>query len=444
MLRFMRGWVRITVTGNSPERFLNLCRNRGVVLWDVIAEECGYICSMYWDDYENCGYLADKACVAVTCMAEYGLHVYVKRYRYRQAFLAACCLLLFAIWFSSLHLWGIQIENNLYYSDDQVLSCLKEHGIMVGVRKKKVDCETLEQILRDTFDRISWSAVTVNGTILNINIAENYGTLEAAMADTAPADLIAEMDGVVDSLVVRKGIAQVKVGDTVTKGQVLVSGSVPRHNDALEIAGYEFVHADADVILKTTITYENQIALEKSEKVYMQGRGSVYHIYFAGRDYSVPTPVRLFWNLADEGQGYLGSILQGIQGGEKEDAAESFSENQVDTIGSGYQKLLIPELGIALYGYQEEEKEYEIRHTWIPESLATNILQKKLDRFLENLQKNQEVVVENQVRIYYDSVVCRASGDIVLLRPQAGYQSIDYSAYETETQESENDVQEEE
>lgn len=442
MLRFLRGWVCVSIVGDTPERFLNLCRNRGMVLWNLMVRECGYSCCMYWDDYQSCSDLAQKAGVSVACTEEYGLRVYRKRYQYRQAFFAACFLLLFAIWFSSLHLWDIRIENNQYYTDDQILNCLKEHGIAKGILKKRVDCESLEQLLRDTFDRISWSAASVDGTILNINIAENYGTLQAVMADTTPGDLVAEMDGTVDSLVIRKGVAQVKVGDMVTKGQVLVSGSVPRHNDALEVTGYEFVHADADIMLKTSIFYEDQIELEKLEKIYTKEKGTVYHLYAAGRDFSIPTPVRLFWNLADWGKAQIGSVDWIGSVSWLGSAADQIGG--VDQIGSDYGKISLPEAGISLYGYKEVKKEYQIRHTWLSGEEAAAILQGKLNQFLENLQKNRDVVVENRVRIYYDSVVYRADGEIVLLRPQAGYQSIDYSAYETETQASEEEEQEEE
>ena len=427
MLRFLRGWVRVSIIGDMPERFLNLCRNRGLALWNLTVGECGYCCCMYWDDYQNCGDLARKAGVSVGCEAEYGLRVYWKRYRYRQAFFAACFLVLSAIWFSSLHLWDIRIENNQYYTDDQILNCLKHHGVTRGILKKRVDCEALEQLLRDQFDRISWSAASVDGTILHINIAENHGSLQAVMADTTPGDLVAEMDGTVESLVIRKGIARVKAGDAVAKGQVLVSGSVPRYNDALEVTDYEFVHADADVLLRTSVPYTDQIEREQAEKVYTREKGAVYHLYAFGRDFSIPAPARLFWNLVDWGEGMLGAG----------------SLENVDTIGSGYQEVSFPEAGISLYGYKEVEKEYKYSYTWMTEEQASGILQKKLDRFLKNLEKNRDVIVENQVRIYYDSVVYRADGQIVLLRPQAGYQSIDYRAYETETQAPEANEQEE-
>ena len=71
MLRFVRGWVCIMVTGCVPERFFNLCRNRGMVLWDVVVKEDGYYCSMYREDYLNCQDLVRKAGVTVQCREEH-------------------------------------------------------------------------------------------------------------------------------------------------------------------------------------------------------------------------------------------------------------------------------------------------------------------------------------------------------------------------------------
>ena len=449
MFRWIRGWVHLSVEGSGRERFLNLCRNRGMVVWNIISGECGYTCCMYRSDYLDCGDLVRKAGVKVTCIREYGFPGYLLRYRKRQAFFAAFFLCLWLNWFASLHLWEIQIENNLYYTDDQILSCLKEYGILKGIRKSKVDCEAIEQELRDTFERISWSAVSVEGTVLKVNVAENYGTLEAVIADAKPGDLVAETDGVVKTLVVRKGIAQVKPGDSVTRGQVLISGSVPRHNDAQEVTGYEFVHADADVRVESTIFYEDSLNPDQTEKIYVKGKGCVYHIGLAGRNFSFSSPVRLFWKLTDRISEAVGAV--GISGKGKMSSGSSMNttsstnttESGTDEIGSGFREVFLPEPGISFHFYKVEQKEYRICHRWLSEEEASVLLQKKIDEFLENMQKNQDVVVENQVRIYYDSVVYRASGNIVFLSPQAGYQPIDYSALETEGNQTEQENSEE-
>ena len=35
LMRYLKGYLRICVTSTSPERFLNLCRNRGILLWGL-------------------------------------------------------------------------------------------------------------------------------------------------------------------------------------------------------------------------------------------------------------------------------------------------------------------------------------------------------------------------------------------------------------------------
>ena len=38
ILKYLRGYVRIKVWGFSPERFMNLCSNKQILLWDIVRE----------------------------------------------------------------------------------------------------------------------------------------------------------------------------------------------------------------------------------------------------------------------------------------------------------------------------------------------------------------------------------------------------------------------
>ncbi len=38
ILKFIRGYVQIKVWGFAPERFLNLCSNKNILLWDIRRE----------------------------------------------------------------------------------------------------------------------------------------------------------------------------------------------------------------------------------------------------------------------------------------------------------------------------------------------------------------------------------------------------------------------
>ena len=61
----------------------------------------------------------------------------------------------------------------------------------------------------------------MTGTRLVVKIRENQVLSAVPQIDETPCDLVAGTSGVIRSMVVRSGIAQVSVGDTVEKGQII-------------------------------------------------------------------------------------------------------------------------------------------------------------------------------------------------------------------------------
>lgn len=81
-------------------------------------------------------------------------------------------------------------------------------------------------------------------------------------------DLVAARDGVVTYMITRSGVPCVSCGDSVQKGDILVSGAVPVYNEDATVRKYQYVEADADI----TLCYGQNISLEESvaydEKCY--------------------------------------------------------------------------------------------------------------------------------------------------------------------------------
>ena len=45
ILKFIRGYVQIKIWGFAPERFLNLCSNKNILLWDIRRDgDIYYMC----------------------------------------------------------------------------------------------------------------------------------------------------------------------------------------------------------------------------------------------------------------------------------------------------------------------------------------------------------------------------------------------------------------
>ena len=62
-------------------------------------------------------------------------------------------------------------------------------------------------------------------------------------------------------------MAQVSVGDTVEKGQILVSGRVPVTGDNGDEITSHLVRADADIEAETVIEYEKEIPFSRMLRI---------------------------------------------------------------------------------------------------------------------------------------------------------------------------------
>ena len=419
MKRFLFGWVRIQICTACPERFLNLCRYQGVIMWDIHFDSGGMEYSTYQRQIPLCKKAALKAGTEMSIVKQAGFPVWCRRMGQRKTFFLSGGLFFAVLLFYSLRIWSITYEGNYYYTEDQLQTFLQEQGIYHGVKKRNISCETIEQMLRDRFERISWSASVVEGTRLKIYLAENYGTLKVTPADQTPQDILAQEDGIVESILVRKGTALVKPGDEVKKGQILISSGVARRNDAGEITGYQMAHAEGEVCLRVVYAYKDAVLAEYEEKEYIRKQKEWYEIYFNRYHFKIYTPERL-----------LSDVLSKVKGVHRTAMETSDQIGIQCAAADGLAKIRI---------YGKERWSYKAVKKLRGKKQAEGVLKERLAVFLEKLEKNADRVVENKVRIYYDAGVYRAEGRLSVLKMQTERRKADESILEkpVKTQETE-------
>ena len=83
------------------------------------------------------------------------------------------------------------------------------------------------------------------------------------------SNIIANSDALILDIITRKGTPMVKEGDTVRKGDVLVSGQILLSEGwEEEEAKLIYTRASADITAKTNHTFQTQLPLNKIEKEY--------------------------------------------------------------------------------------------------------------------------------------------------------------------------------
>ena len=287
LLRYLSGYVCVELTGYATERFLNLCTNHDINLWNMDHKEDTYTFCMSLEDFWKIRPMVRKTRTKIRVTKRCGLPFFLYRYRKRKMFLLGLLLCVGIVYAFSCYVWNIEICGNSTLSDDTVYRYLESEKIRVGTAKGKVDCEKLEAKIRQHFSNVIWTSVRLEGTKLTVDVKENLITQEPQEkqeTETEEAqDLVADKDAVILSIVTRNGTPKVKAGDKVKKGKALVLGRIDIYNDAKEIAGYRYCKADADIIAQTSYPYRYEVPTLVQKKAYTGKEKKRYSFWYRNK-----------------------------------------------------------------------------------------------------------------------------------------------------------------
>lgn len=260
-LRFLSGYVGITIEGEQLERFLNLCKSRGISIRNVKhTGEKILTAVLSIHDFFLLGPLRNKTGVHIHICEKHGMPFFFYRNKKRKAFflgILVCIVLLFGL---SGHIWNIHVQGNVRNSTPEILGFLEAQGITHGISKNRVNCSDIAAMIRREYPDITWVSARMEGTRLILTIQEGE-TKENIRPEQAPCDLTADVEGEIVKMVTRSGTPVMKVGDVCQKGDILVLGSVNILNDSQEVVRTEYVHADADIYVRYEMAYYQEFPL---------------------------------------------------------------------------------------------------------------------------------------------------------------------------------------
>src|SRR5690606_3718396 len=122
------------------------------------------------------------------------------------------------------YIWFIDVSGEAGVSADRILAIAAEAGLRRGVRADALDRQRIQLELLLNVQELSWAAVHVQGTRALIEVA-GRSALDPAL--TRPGDVIAARDGIIEKLTVLQGSPLVAEGETVRRGDLLISGFIP-------------------------------------------------------------------------------------------------------------------------------------------------------------------------------------------------------------------------
>ncbi|MBQ8814336.1 MAG: sporulation protein YqfD [Lachnospiraceae bacterium] len=307
----LRGKVGVRLTGRQTERFIKLCGMNGIELRRLAKEDDGkgYRFVIWADEFLLLRpYLKKTKCRARVISRE-GASFYLKRQRKRWLFPVGLLMGAAVLFGLSQFIWRIDIEGNVHYTDDVIYRFLEEQDVRFGTLKTSVYTAGLEETVRNNFEDITWVSVQLVGTHMTVSVKED-DQLEAEMPETENSHIVAAQEGVITSIVVRSGQTDLKEGDTIAAGQILISGAVELKDDGGNITGTKLVHADGEVYASVSYQYEDSFLLSHEVREYQEEAVNRYSLVLG--TYRIPLPIfdtigAYYDTVTERDQFYLGS-----------------------------------------------------------------------------------------------------------------------------------------
>lgn len=243
LLRYIRGYVGFEMNGDYPERLLNQLAANGISAWGISRSKSKLKAFVSVGDYFKIRGCRRKNRVRTRVTERHGLPFLMRRHRLRIGFAvgAMCCII--ALFILSGFIWNVKVVGNQSITDSEIKQICSELGLKEGARRSDIDVGRLKSRLALRLDKAAWVSVNIEGVRATVNISEITSEKEP---QKEPCNLVAERDGIITAIEATSGSISVKVGQTVKKGELLVSG-VTEFKDGT----YRFGTAEGKIIAET-------------------------------------------------------------------------------------------------------------------------------------------------------------------------------------------------
>ena len=267
MIRYILGYVRFTASGGCPEKFMNAAAQSGVILWDIRSREGVLHARVLAKNYKRLRQPAAAGGVRLDVKECTGLPFRVKKYGRRWGILFGAVLTVAALWFFSSFIWTVNISGNSTTSAAEISDVLSDLGLRPGAFPAMLNVKKIEQEAMLRLPGLSWIAVNIDGSEADVKVRERVYPPDVVPTGV-PCNVKAAQAGQIVKLEVYQGKAMVKVGDTVAKDGLIISGVVTDKN-----GGIMLLHASGKATARTqrelsvTVPYRQRVKVETGSVV---------------------------------------------------------------------------------------------------------------------------------------------------------------------------------
>ncbi len=257
IFEWLTGYCSIEIKSWYCERVIMAAAKAGIEIWQIerINEKAVRAKIGLYDDKELLKTVESEkdklsADTEIVILEKDGLIPWIIRHKMRSGFVAGGALCLTAIILMFSIVWSVDITGLYEISPIEFRKSLDGNGIYVGAFANGHDFDEIRLSMMREYDNIAYITFNKKGSRIQVDVTESKLPPET-VNNLDYRNIIAKEDGVLIVAEAYEGKINVKSGQAVEKGDLLVSGIFP----SKEI-GFRLVRASAKMLAYTKKTYE--------------------------------------------------------------------------------------------------------------------------------------------------------------------------------------------
>jgi similar to stage IV sporulation protein len=296
---YLSGYVIIKIAGEYGERLLNQAALKNLYLWDIKRQNGNVLtCKISVRNFVKLARLAKKTSCRIYITQRVGLFFIILKLKKRKSFLFGALFFIAAVYLLSSFIWSMEIK----CPDDElrisVLEDLRQWGLKEGAFKYSIDKEIYIDKLMAEYKDVAWAEIEIRGSRLIVELVKKQ--LPPELEENTPCDIIASKDGIIEEIIALRGEALVEPGQTVSQGDVLITGKITLgqdvYNEEKEGSNTLLVHAQG--IVKARVWYQKAVKVplvevkktptgNSKKSVIMQFQNHIFNFQLGDIPYSL-------------------------------------------------------------------------------------------------------------------------------------------------------------
>lgn len=254
--RWIKGYVIVESDDNNAAAFINFLLRKKISVWDVKkSNKCVVFC-MYAKNYRDIIQLRREFNLDIKLQHTgfFGIPRKLIAVKSRKSIVIGPICFFAILIFMSSFIWNIEINGSEKIEKNIIVDAYTELGVKIGMPKYKFDSYSLKERLPLLIREVSWCSFNLEGTLLTVNITEVNETDKSEKK--VYSNITAKIDGIIKRIDIISGNKCVKIGDVVSKGELLVSG-------APELNSQNFTFSKGEILAETNREFTVKIPRER-------------------------------------------------------------------------------------------------------------------------------------------------------------------------------------